>query len=171
MKESELKEHERIALNCYRLFEKQKKDGMLIKTSKTGELYKFGKEIAEKLEPEIKPVDMSVLVNSGIDCLFSMRVGFDNSPVMCHLKCISPNGFTSEDDLLWNYCKPRMNYWFSTENFKNVKGLMGKLEEAGFELEVMYKTIYIMGSDYITAITAFTIKGLQDGYCWPWEVE
>ena len=60
MKESELKEHERHALKIYRRW-----DSISYATLEARSLYQFGKEIAEKLEPELKPVDMSVLVNSG----------------------------------------------------------------------------------------------------------
>lgn len=35
-------------------------------------LAEFGKDIAEQLESELEPVDMSVLVDSGIDCVFEM---------------------------------------------------------------------------------------------------
>ena len=163
MKESELKEHERIALNCYRLFEKQKKDGMLSKTSKTGALYKFGKEIAEKLEPELKPVDMSALVNSGIDCVFSdTDIG--------ELSGIEPSCYYAYENARngsrHSTAKPRMKYWFSAENFENPEGLVEKLERSGFGVS---KKLY--GTMRDLKLQSFMIKGLQDGYCWPWEVE
>lgn len=163
MKESELKEHELLALNCYRLFEKQKKDVMLSNTSKTGALYQFGKDIAEKLEPELKPVDMSVLVNSGVDCVFAGKhVG--GLVVISESKT---HPYKNDlNDVRHRKCKPRMNYWFSAENFKDVKDLVKKLEEAGFELEIISKTIY-----GYTTITAFMIKDKKANRCWPWEVE
>lgn len=102
------------------------------------------------------PVDMSVLVDSGIDCLFRNIGGVRWS--MSELKAICTNqDYMDEHSEPWDFCKPRMHHWFSDFNFDAPLDLHNALTRAGFML------------DYRDA--AFKIIGLHDGYCWPGEIE
>lgn len=156
MKESELKEHEREALKVYRT---HNEDAI----NPWGHLYQFGKEIAKKLEPELKPVDMSVLMGSGIDCVFSNFNNFRAQRIGSLTGISSDFYYCGVREKGYEYCKPRMNYWFSAENFEDVDGLMKSLAAAGFSVS---KKLY--GG---LKTQSFMIKDLQDGFCWPWVVE
>ena len=103
---------------------------------------------------------MSVLVNSGIDCVFSDDLkDLDTEESFALLGKINQESrrFLTTENYPFNYCKPRMNYWFSAENFNDVDKLADSLFVTGFHV--------LQGRD------AFMIEGLQDGYCWPWEIK
>lgn len=165
MKESELKDYERHALEIYRHFSRKDVEPTFSTMRKTKSLYEFGKEIAEKLEPELKPVDMSVLVNSGIDCVFWDWHGREYMDFL--IKIGKGDATFGSSKGLEPKCKPRMNYWFSAENFDDTFNLIDRLEKAGFVLGKSYLRL----DDGDLHLKAFKIKGLQDGCCWPWEVE
>lgn len=93
-----------------------------------------------------KSVDLSVLIDSGIDCCFE----YDTQ----YWQCYSDDDF----DFVNHRVVPRMDYWFSELNFDKPQLLIGDLYKAGFALES-------------NARDDFKINGLQGGYCWPWECE
>lgn len=140
--------------------------------------YNVGKAIAEQLKPKLKPVDMSVFIGSGIDCEFSNNlVEF----AIAYLKKIKePNYPYVFRNAGWTYCKPRMDYWFSPLNFIDAGLIIGELRLAGFKVDVeyYYKDVVHASGNWGASggvepagILSFKISGLQDGYCWPWEVE
>ena len=109
------------------------------------------------MPPKVTPVDMSVLVGSGIDCEFwdlkgvgynGQLVGITNAPE-----------YRSLGDF-WDRCKPRMGYWFSAMNFKDADKLVKELRAAGFAGEQTYTT---------GPTIEFRITGLALNRCWPWE--
>ena len=162
MKESELKVHERHALSIYRQVEKS---APRFTTISAESLYQFGKEIAEKLEPELKPVDMSMLIGSGVDCAFSDDLrDLDTEEAFAFLGKVNQESmrFLTTENYPFNYCKPRMNYWFSADNFDDVDDLLTRLNKAGFEI-ILKSTA--------DGIVSFMIKDKKADRCWPWEVE
>lgn len=106
---------------------------------------------------EAKPVDLSVLISSGIDCYFS-----DDPDYWC-CTLSAKEKWTSEE-ITERRIKPRMNYWFSWLNFSAENDWLYVLSDAGFLVEVDE-------GDEGDCVHAFRITGLRDGYCWPWEVE
>lgn len=110
-----------------------------------------------------KLADMSVLVDSGIDCLFFDDDHKGQNPG--YYKLISINGPAETDYIYcdgltnWKHCKPRLYYWFSKYNFKNSSRVILNILDAGFAVEISFDG----GS--------FKITGLKDGHCWPWESE
>ena len=158
MKKSELKEHEKIAYKFYLEYTK----GDIRTYPQARALVEFGKEIAEKLGSELKSVDMSVLVDSGVDCVFdecniaALHEIVEADPVYTYV---------CDKDNFHKHCKPRMDYWFSTLNFGGSRTIVNFLRDAGFNIE---EKLY---PGCICAIEAFKITGLKDGYCWPWEAK
>lgn len=106
-------------------------------------------------EDKPKPVDLSALIDSGIDCEFWEADCYTTIGNLTNIK--GKNAYRS--DLHWyEHCVPRMNYWFSGMNFDYPVGLRYNLFEAGLDVEVT------------ESLDAFRITGLRDGYCWPWEL-
>jgi len=109
------------------------------------------------IEPAKTPVDLSVLVNSGVDCEF--WDGNEDIKFFGMLNnIISDEKYRYIDrEESWPYCQPRMNHWMSPLN--DQKGRMWDLlREAGFAVETR---------DYY----AYRITGVQEGRCMPWEEE
>ena len=99
----------------------------------------------------MKPVDLSVLIDSGIDCM-------DPEYGIC---LIESKYYVNDPEkaIVWDHVKPRMDYWFSEKNFEYPGELVWALGNAGFAVEESHDA-----SD-------FQITGLLPGYCWPWELE
>lgn len=132
-----------------------------------------------------KPIDLSVLIDSGIDCEFSgektsTRIdkleGFRSVAGSYNLKYVPrATGNT------YDRCIPRMNHWHSWDG-------IGKWPlPAGLEIEISWiKTSGIInvrctrkcfsndkdltGWRTGDTIIAFKITGLEENYCWPWEL-
>jgi hypothetical protein len=105
------------------------------------------------MPPKLVPVDMSVLVGSGIDCEFWDLKGVCNGQLV---GITDAPEYRSLDDF-WDRCNPRMNYWFSCKNFKSSFTIVKNLEIAGFVVESCM------------SFTHFQITGIADDRCWPWE--
>lgn len=123
-----------------------------------------GSKIQEAIKPKKTPVDMSVLIDSGIDCIFHNAEG----EFIDILSRIDGSWFISEDchgNLCTEFlqCKPRMNYWFSACNFIDVDQLIDNIVESGF------RVCTIRNDD--GGIEAFKILGVNvaEDRCWPWE--
>lgn len=133
-----------------------------------------------RIKPK-KPVDLSVLIDSSIDCEF-----WDDAdqkfPVIGKLTelgnpCISYK-YVDVDGMDYKYCRPRMNHVHAWQ------GGECPLPD-GLRVKVFYQNphiepaIYEVGSYNLTwhwygtesDIIAFEVVGLVDGYCWPWEME
>lgn len=114
--------------------------------------------LADMLKPKLTPVDMSVLVYSGIDCWF----GNKGSPMkewysMLTGVCVGGGYWRQSPRSVHPICKPRMRYWFGCGNFKNPDKLLTDLHGAGFRVAKGYHQ--------------FKITGLREGRCWPWECD
>lgn len=120
-----------------------------------------------------KPVDLSVLIESGIDCEFSFD--WKSKPSIGQLLKIDGNKYTSDVGHYYNYCLPRMNHWQSWQ------GGECPLPE-GIVVETIYREDSMPEKNVVTDlfwkhhseaddIIAFKVIGLADGYCWPWEIE
>lgn len=129
-----------------------------------------------RIKPKLKPVDMSVLIASGIDCEFTSRS--DKSHwYIGKLRSIDSFYYPT-----WNaphiYCHPRMNHihaWQGgecplPEGFR-VRAFLRK-KGAGIDgKEVSLGKLEWNHEDCRGDIIGFEVLGLDEGYCWPWEVE
>jgi len=126
-----------------------------------------------RIKPTKKVIDLSVLVESGIDCEFSDGC-FD------HLKDVSVLTYiktTDDVDLSYNKCRPRMNHihaWQGgecplPEGFKvKVWYRDGSTGDAGDADKLKLRwSCESVNSDIIQ----FEVLGLADGYVMPWEQE
>jgi len=96
-----------------------------------GEEESFMKRMEELAKPELKPVDLSVLAKSGIDCEFFDVDGFCGfEPIGLLGKITNPVGYKSSKGSYWPCCRPRMNHWH------NWQGGECPLPE-GLEIEVV----------------------------------
>lgn len=139
-------------------------------------LHDIGFGLKKALTPKKKPVDMSVLVDSPIDCEFWHHGS--KIKTISQLKSISKQ--LCGEKMVYEdadpkrvghalYCKPRMDYPFSVDLFscqKECHEFINILDSVGFKLEVI-------DDEYFNILNnrSFKIIGLKDGYCWPWECE
>lgn len=106
-----------------------------------------------------KPVDMSVLVNSGVLCEFSNSDDFNWSCCEFLVKTAFSCGlydYSAKDGRVYTYCRPLYGYWHSANNFDRADILANKLNSAGFKVE------------WDGLGTSFRITGMQDDYFEPW---
>lgn len=122
----------------------------------------LGGKLEEALKPNPKVVDMSVFIDSGVDCEFRKRK--DKPWLIAKLDRINTNTknyyLNSVDREYYYYCLPRMNYWFSDYNFECSEELIDKLENAGFEVKTRKEAVVSGGA----FVTAFKIIGVKEGY-------
>lgn len=125
-----------------------------------------------------KPVDLSVLIKSGIDCEF----GGDTEEYSGIGKLLRIKGelfykskTANPDIVYWCRCRPRMDHWHSWQ------GGECPLPE-GIDYEVMHRDGTVWRPEQVqghtwkyevpfcdTDIIAFRVTGLAEGYCMPWE--
>ena len=123
-----------------------------------------------RIKPTKKVIDLSVLIESGIDCEFSEGISWFFSTLKHH----SNGVYMDVTSSVWDKCRPRMNHkhaWDGgdcplPEGFK-VKVCMRDNSVRGdmcshFNWKWSYKAA---GSDIIQ----FEVLGLADGYVMPWE--
>ena len=133
----------------------------------------FEKWCKERFEPAKKVIDLSVLIDSQIDCEFS-----DESEFLCmntriaNLRVVDrgPSWYASNSPNQYLYCRPRMNHkhaWLGGEC---------PLPE-GFRIKVWFRSF---GHAVVTTPSrlywgansetiAFEVLGVADGYVMPWE--
>lgn len=125
------------------------------------ELFDIGQRLS------VKSVDLSVLINSGIQCIFfdnrDKGHGDSSERVIALLNDYLPNaGFETTflgNSYFFDFCEPLYNYWYSYLNFEdNIKSgsIVEQLLAAGFSVSNDGR-----GS--------FKITGIRDGFCLPWE--
>ena len=101
-----------------------------------------------------KVVDMQVLIRSGVDCEFYDTDG--DLVAYGEIFSIDDDGkFISEFGESWTICKPRTEWWQSSQNI-NIP--IYKLDEAGFLCRVGINGHSIL------------VEGIKDDYLWPWAV-
>ena len=129
----------------------------------------------EKNKPTKKTIDLSVLIDSQIDCEFSEGISWFFSTLKHH----SNGVYMDVTSSVWDKCKPRMNHKHAWQ------GGECPLPE-GFEVKVWYRddsrcTDTLLNSGVYTNtgwvhrnngrdIIAFEVLGVADGYVMPWEV-
>ena len=110
-----------------------------------------------RVRPTLKPVDMSVLIGSGIDCEFSD--GDNWRPWSSLLGKIEGGRFFPQHSgfQAFGTCRPRQDYWHSLLNCS--KMLCSQLASAGFDITKDCEHYSVL------------IHGTADDYCYPWAVE
>ena len=125
-----------------------------------------------RIKPTEQVIDLSVLIESGIDCEFSLDNRFW---YVDKLSQILREGYSGKVYAEWKYCRPRMNHIHAWQ------GGDCPLPE-GFKVKVwcrdMRKALsgnrvtefnWTHDSDSREDIIAFEVLGLADGYVMPWE--
>ncbi len=113
-----------------------------------------------RIAPTLKPVDMSVLVDSGIDCEFSGVECFAD-PAVGQISAIGDEkGGYLRGMTRYGYCRPRLDHWHSPKNCGGIPMIWKRLVEAGFDVELDEDANYVH---------AFRISGESKGRCYPWE--
>ena len=121
-----------------------------------------------------KPVDLSWLENSGIDVEFGLFTGDESKWVLI-------GALSNGSDR--NHERPRLNHWFSTHQVSHTA-----IPE-GFDIEYIICVADVLDNEHGTVdqtkvsndlsdhfdpdvdkLVAFRIKGLRNGYVWPWEL-
>lgn len=142
----------------------------------------FYENIQYRRKPQKEPADLSVLVDSGIDCEFSSKKQFTEM-LFGKLERIDAFGYqrlTRIGTSAYTYCRPRLNHIHAWQ---------------GGDCPLPFNTmVRIHYRDYVRAnesyvkragdcywehrkephgldIIAFEVIGLADGYCYPWECE
>lgn len=125
-----------------------------------------------RVKPELKPVDLSVLIESGIDCEFWDKIG----AISTSIKTLTGIDSSLQYPYLntahsYKYCQPRHDYWHVW--------LGGDCPlPRGFVIDCMLRNgnTYENAVDlswehagYGSDIIAFKVLRLADGYCYPWE--
>lgn len=129
-----------------------------------------------------KPVDLSVLIKSGIDCefVYSNATNHRDRLIIEKLTEITSNDYATRyvnsNEKAHLYCKPRMNHWHYWDGGdcplpEGIKVSVKTLRCAAYDGDCLSfswgrKIRAVDGN-----IIAFKVLGLADGYCWPWEVE
>lgn len=138
-----------------------------------------------KERPQLTPVDLSVLIESGIDCEFSRGCGFsERTPVIGQLlssvnDAVYNKVYKNGTGRYFNECRPRMNHVHAWQGGKSCP-----LPE-GLRVKIYFRNITpITSLDYSTligwsfdggnwegrddAIIAFEVMGLDIRYRLPW---
>ena len=131
-----------------------------------------------RIKPTKKPVQLSVLIDSGIDCEFSDD-GFDHIDLAKLVELFDDKGPYNYQAIMndglrpnFKHCRPRMNHIHAWQGgiCKLPKGVEVKVQlrsgEWVKESEGVWKHL---GVTY--DIIAFEVIGLADGYCYPWQID
>ena len=151
--------------------------------NKIGQIIAFAEKHADE-RPKLKPVDLSVLIESGIDCEFSKDEAFE----YFHIDKLSALGETHSD----NYpsfirsrtmtrmlcCRPRMNHlhaWAGgqrplPEGVKVKVYLRDDTSTMGDALHMEWDHMKGGSRFSYSDIIAFEVLGLAPGFCWTREV-
>ena len=131
-----------------------------------------------RIKPTQKVIDLSVLIESGIDCEFTDNCWqvYSYIDILTDIECTAAHPYTTDDvDLSYNKCRPRMNHihaWQGgecplPEGFR-VKAWLRDGGEKPIETLVNYLT-WSHGNVTSRDIIAFEVLGLADEYVMPWE--
>ncbi len=126
--------------------------------------------------PKLKPVDLSVLIESGIDCEFGEEEKEWIPGKLHSMRTRSPLYGERYTDTWNKYCRPRMNHvhaWTGGD-CPLPEGLVVSVHTRNgiLCLRESYDTDYWghrNNADRKWDIIAFEVIGLADGWCWPWE--
>lgn len=144
-------------------------------------IFKFALQHAEE-RPKLKPVDLSVLVDSEIDCEFGSEAGLLIGPLT------AITGFEKAENVYhslgghWGrQCRPRMNHIHAFHNdFRLPEGLVVRvhfIDGTGKRRTKVYPSDKdpIRETSAENGIVSFVVGvevlELADNFCWPWEAQ
>ena len=141
------------------------------------ELDEMKAKLKAENESSKKPVDLSVVIRSGIDCEFGEAMTEAPATVVGALESIYPDVSRSYKKLnggWWSYCAPRMAYWHPWRggDCPLPDGLKTEMEFRSGAAATTTAPSDLQW-DHIKSggdIIAFRVIGLEEGYCWPWEI-
>lgn len=156
---------------CQSILDEKKlvgQDGCDITYTQAFRLYTNGCSDQIFIAPPLTPVDMSVFIDSGIDC--ELHDVDDEEPYISPLtSCPTPSATSSYRDIRdvgWRYCRPRQKYWHSLRNCERRSGwVVGSTDavhafrDAGF--------VVAQSSDG----QHLQFDGVLEGRCYPWEAK
>ena len=135
-----------------------------------------------RIKPTKKVIDLSVLIESGIDCEFS-----DESEFLCmntriaNLRVVDrgPSWYASNSPNQYLYCRPRMNHKHAWQDgdCPLPEGFIVRLTKWSVHvphishIELTTKQWISSKANEHTTIQAFEVLGVADGYVMPWEQE
>lgn len=124
-----------------------------------------------RVRPQLKPVDLSVLIESGIDCEFWEE---ENKVWVGKLTEIMPCDYSvyKTESGFYNFCRPRMNHWhvWLGDDCPLPEGFMVEViyrdgDRDTLESSKLHWTCYSSVEDII----AFKVLRLTEEYCYLWE--
>lgn len=126
-----------------------------------------------RIKPKLKPVDLSVLIESGIDCEFSSHefrdpsIGKLSGVAITHYQRYRSNGPVSGYD----HCRPRMNHIHAWQGGECPvpEGLIIGIYSTFGGIRAEQQVVVGQNSIDWHSVVAFEVLGLADGYCWPWD--
>tara|TARA_R110002033_G_scaffold111498_1_gene157052 strand:- start:625 stop:1146 length:522 start_codon:yes stop_codon:yes gene_type:complete len=139
----------------------------------------FPEWLDELYKPTKKVIDLSVLIESGIDCEFSDS----DETGLCISKLSRQNGPSEEyryydgEGTSWNECQPRMNHKHAWQDGECPlpAGFIVRLTKWSVHLPNI-RWIEITSEEWInssshqhTTVQAFEVLKLANGYVMPWE--
>jgi len=116
-----------------------------------------------RIKPELTPVDLSVLVDSGIDCVFTGgQIGKLYSVVGENYNMLIGG---CQKYMAFSRCTPRLNSWHAGGNMTDSCDRMAeRLVTAGFNV--------LLGvADCSNSLRINSDLPLINGFCMPWEME
>jgi hypothetical protein len=168
------------------ILQEVKRGKILLRKNNAGEWYRTDKEFPImsshpsnwKIEEFPKPVDLSVLIETSIDCEFSTKPFIEDKafPIGKLKKVSSSPCFTeyvNTQDIYWTYCRPRMHEWLvhRGDMCPVPEGVLVKARtfEGIVAQSKQGKDIRWKKNGNRHDIINFKVVGLAEGYCWPWE--
>jgi len=135
----------------------------------------FEKWCKERFEPTKKVIDLSVLIESGIDCEFSNSDRFDLAIRRSLVGILRNGNLECEMGTIWKYCRPRMNHTHAWQGGECPlpEGLLMAFWFRGdsYMITTNYMIMSWTNEGEASGIIAFEVLGLADGYVMPWESE
>lgn len=113
-----------------------------------------------RIAPTLTPVDMSVLVGSGIDCeFFENGQGVDSISPLVKIERDAKNEYVDQFGAYSQRCRPRMDHWHSLFGMGIDEGdnLVERLRDAGFDIERSGCKGHVR------------FGGVKPKFCMPWE--
>ena len=135
----------------------------------------FALQHAEE-RPAKKPVDLSVLIESGIDCEFSNTPGFEIKRVGLVTIQHGMHYGCNARSKMYSFCRPRMNhihYWPGghcplPEGVRvRIYLRFGEMAEREASVVAWEHLPDLPDEDII----GFEVLGLDDNHCWPWDAD
>lgn len=125
-------------------------------------------------KPTKTPIDLGVLIESGIDCEFSDSGGF-TSCVINPLHKIHESRYTIKaTNITFSYCRPRFNHWHA---WRGGKCPLPKGFEVNCQLRgditasnAAHDSPCWVHTNSPSDIIAFKILKVADDHCMPWEI-